>query len=94
MQGALAAAPSAWQVEVWLGTTVEEARRRTNLPRAFFVAAEGGCLLRSSVEDLGQLARYLAGMGVPLAIRQPPELRVALRRYALALARDARRTGD
>ena len=93
VQGALAAAPSAWHVEVWLGTTVEEAQRRTNLPRAFFVEAEGGCLLRSSIEDLGLMARYLAGLGVPLAIRRPPELRVALRRYALALARDARRTG-
>ena len=93
VQRALAAAPGTWQIEVWLGVTVNEAQRRTNLPRAYFAEAEGGCLLRSSSEDLGQMARYLAGLGAPLAIRRPPELRAALRRYALALARDARRPG-
>ena len=93
VQRALAAAPGTWQIEVWLGVTVEEAQRRTNLPPAYFAEAEGGCLLRSSSEDLGQVARYLAGLGAPLAIHHPAELGAALRRYALTLARDARRTG-
>ena len=94
VQSALAAIPGMWAIEVWLGATVEEAQRRTGLPRAYFVEAEGGCLLRSSAEDLERTARDLAGIGVPMVIRCPPELRIALRRYALALACDAEREDD
>ena len=54
--------------------------------------ADGGILLRTEVDDLERLARDLAGLGVPLVIRQPPALRMALRRYALALARAVRRS--
>ena len=34
-------------------------------------------------------ARFLAGLGVPLVIHHPPELRAVVRQYALALANQA-----
>lgn len=91
VQASLAAVPRAWRVEVWLGATVAEAQRRTGWAGGYFVEAEGGCLLRTTIEDLDQMASYIAGIGVPLRIRQPDELRAALRRHARALLRDAGR---
>lgn len=88
VQRALASVPGAWRVEIWLGTTLEWAQWRTGLSAANFVEADGGILLRTEVDDLERLARDLAGLGVPLVIRQPP----ALRRCALALARAVRRS--
>ncbi len=93
-QRALASIPNAWQVEVWLAMPLEAARWRTGLTGAFFEEADGGVILRNEVANLDWMARDLAGFGVPLVIRRPDELRVALRRYALGLAREARRTDD
>lgn len=93
VQAALAAVPWPWPIEVWLGTPLADAVRRTALPAAHFEEAEGGVVLRVGSEDLGFTARFLAGLGVPLVIHRPPELRPILRRHALALARDAGRTG-
>ena len=92
VQRALATVPGAWRVEIWLGTTLEWAQWRTGLSAANFVEADGGILLRTEVDDLERLARDLAGLGLPLVIRQPSALRTALRRYALALARAVRRS--
>ena len=98
VERALAAVPRAWQVEVWLGTTLSEARYRTGLSAAHFEEvgepgkADAGVLLRTGTEDLEQTARFLAWIGGPLIVREPPELREVLRRYALALARDAEGT--
>ncbi len=91
VQGALAAVPNVWQVEVWLGVTMAEAQRRSTLPAVYFTEAAGGTVLRTGIEDLDVMACYLAGMGVPLVIHRPAELRAALRRLAQTLARDAER---
>ncbi|HEY8597721.1 MAG TPA: YafY family protein [Thermomicrobiales bacterium] len=91
VQEALAAVPRVWRVEVWLGATIAEAQRYSGMPRAYFTEVADGCVLRTNVEELGEMARYLAGFECPLAIRQPAELRDVLRRHALRLARDARR---
>jgi predicted DNA-binding transcriptional regulator YafY len=91
---ALTALPNAWQMEVWLGMPLEDAVRRIGQPRENFEEVADGVILRTGVEDLRETARHLAGLGVSLAIHRPPELRAALRDYALALARDAGRTGD
>ena len=93
VQRALATVPNVWRIEVWLKTTIEAARWRTGLSSAHFEEADGGVLLRSEVADLEQMARDVAGIGVPLVVHHPAELRAVLRDYALALARDAERTG-
>ena len=93
VQRALASVPRAWQVEVWLETTLEEALRQTHLSRAYFEEAHNGVLLRGDVEDLPWMARFLASLGVPFIIHHPLELRTVLRQYALTMASYAERTG-
>jgi len=87
----LAAVPNVWQCAVWLGVTLEKARHGTHLSGAYFEVADGGVLLRVEIDDLRWMAASLAGLGVPLVIHQPPELRTALHEYALALAHEAER---
>ena len=43
---------------------------------------EGGVILRCSTSDLGWMARVLSGLSCPFVVRQPPELREALRHHA------------
>ena len=92
VQHALASVPRVWQVEVWLQTTLEEIQRKTRLSKAQFEEADNGVLLRGDVEDLPWLACFLVGLGVPLIVHHSPELRTALRDYALLLANYAERT--
>jgi predicted DNA-binding transcriptional regulator YafY len=86
VQRALASVPRVWQVEVWLQITLNEIQRKTRLSKAQFEEVSDGVLMRGDVEDLPWLARFLAGLGVPLVIHHPPELRSVLRDYALLLA--------
>ncbi|HEY7419550.1 MAG TPA: WYL domain-containing protein, partial [Ktedonobacteraceae bacterium] len=92
VQQALASVPRAWQIEVWLGTTLEEIQRQTHLANAYFTEVDGGVLLRGDVADLPWAARFLAGLGVTLVIHHPPELRAVLHQYALDLVDYAERT--
>lgn len=78
----LVAMPGAWAVEVLLETTLGEARRRVSPALAALTEEPGGVLLRCYVQDLPWLARYLAGLPWPFVVRQPPELRAALRDLA------------
>lgn len=82
---ALASVPRLWQVEVWLGTTLEEAWHKSQFSKGHFVEVNNGVILRGEVEDLPWMARLLAGLGVPFRIHHPPELRAAVSHYALAL---------
>jgi len=91
VQRALASVPSTWRMEVLLETSIAAACWRTGLTAAHFEETDSGVLFRAEVPDLEQTARHLAGIGVPLVVRHPPELRAALRDYALALLRDADR---
>lgn len=83
---ALATVPSVWQVAVWVGAPMATARRELRLSSAYFADADGGTLLRGEVDDLGWLARRLAGLGFPFDVQHPAELRAAVRRHALAIA--------
>lgn len=85
VQRALASVPRAWQVEVWLETTLEEAQRETPLSKGHFEEQNHGVLIRSEVENLSWMARLLAGLGVPFIIHHPPELRTVFRQYALVM---------
>ena len=91
VQQALAAVPGVWQVEVRLQTTMEEIERKTRLSKAQFEVVPEGVLMRGEVADLSWEAGFLAGLGVPFSILRPPELRTAVRDYALRLASYAER---
>ncbi|GCE08097.1 helix-turn-helix transcriptional regulator [Dictyobacter aurantiacus] len=88
---ALASVPRVWQVKVWLEATLEEARRKSQLTQGHFTEENGGVLLRVDVEDLQWMACHLAGLGIPFTIHHPPELRTALRQYALTMIDYAKR---
>ncbi len=97
VQRALAAVPRAWQVEVWLESTLEEARRRTPLSRGHFIEQDNGVLIRSEVGDLPWMARLLASLGMPFVIHHPPELRTVFREYLLQMmsyAEQSKETGQ
>lgn len=85
VQRALASVPRAWQVEVWLQTTLAEAQRTIPLSKGHFTEQNQGVLIRSEVEDLPWMARLLAGLGIPFIIHHPDELRTVVRHYALEM---------
>jgi len=78
----LASSSGTWPVEVLLRTTLEEARQRVSPVLATLEPTADGVVLWCHVQRLDWLAHLLAGLGFALVIRQPPELREALRQLA------------
>jgi predicted DNA-binding transcriptional regulator YafY len=87
----LASAPGAWQIEALLETTLEEARYRVPASVALLEEVPGGVLFRCYAQNLDWVAHYLVGLGLPMSVRTPPELRDALRRLAAQVAAIAER---
>jgi predicted DNA-binding transcriptional regulator YafY len=77
------------RLEIVFNTTLEEARRR--IPRWVGEPEqiEEGVLLRAHADDLDAAARMLASLGWPFTVREPDELRRAIRRVADVLAEAA-----
>lgn len=82
----------AWWVEVLLETGLEEARGQLPPMGITLEKAEGGTLLRCPTHNLGWMARVLTGLDCPFVVRQPDELREALRRRAEEISAMAERT--
>ena len=87
----LATAPWNWSVEVLLETTLEEARRRIPPGNAIIKQVEDGVLVQLGVDRLDWMARTVMLVGCPFVVRQPPELRDALRQLASEAAAMAER---
>jgi predicted DNA-binding transcriptional regulator YafY len=86
LQYALATTPGVLAVEVLLETTLEEARRLVPARSATLEETPRGVLARGQVRDareLASLAHILAGLGCPLVVHRPPELRDELRALAM-----------
>ncbi len=79
---AIPSTPDTWYIDVLLKTTLEEAQRR--VPPAFAVLDQepDGVSFRCYVDNLDWVAYVLAGLSCPVVIRQPLELRDAMRRLA------------
>lgn len=79
-----------WDVEVRVQMPVKEVRRK--IPKAYAALhAEGeGTRLRASIDDLDTMARVLIGLGCPLEIVSPPELRTAFLTIAEEITRVAK----
>lgn len=90
----IAMTPSTWLVDVLLETTLEEAQGLVPSTLATLEQASGGVVLRCYVEHLDWIARFLAGLGCPLIVRQPPELRETFQRLAQEIARMAERSSE
>jgi hypothetical protein len=72
-------------VELLLDLPLEEARRLIPAAYATLEAVPGGVLVHGHAaddRDLTRLAQILVGLGQPLVVLQPPELRDALRALA------------
>lgn len=89
VQEALAETPGAWHIEALLHTTFDDARRTIPAHDATLEQTDDGVLIRLNVEDLDAAARYLARLGWPFTVRQPPELRTALATLAKRIAQAA-----
>lgn len=87
---ALARVPWRWAVEVVLDAPLEALRAQLP-PHAAELEErpDGGVTLRARAERLDGMARLLAGLGAPLRVIAPPELRTELSTLAARLAEAA-----
>lgn len=93
VQEALAEAPNVWHVEAILSTTLDEARMAIPAHEALLEPEGCGVVMRMNVEDLDEAARYLTRLRWPFVVRQPPELRAALRELLRQIAAAAGEPG-
>ncbi|MBV9582076.1 MAG: YafY family transcriptional regulator [Chloroflexi bacterium] len=80
-----------WPVEVELELSLDEARRRIVPDMGTLEATRGGVVLRTQVEGLDFMARFLVQVDCGFRVVHPPELRDAVRQLAGQLRRYARR---
>lgn len=78
-----------WQIAVLFEAPPATVRQK--IPASFGTLTETpeGVLFEASYGDVASTARYLAGLNLPFVVREPPELRAALRELAEQLARGA-----
>ncbi|MBD0320791.1 MAG: YafY family transcriptional regulator, partial [Gemmatimonadetes bacterium] len=94
VERSIASRPGGWPGEVVREASLEEARARVSPVVALLEPIPEGVLLYGHTENVDWMARYLAGLGFPLVVRRPPELRAALLRLARQLAVSARRGAE
>ena len=70
---------------------IEAARRSIPSWQAILEPNPDGVVMRLEAENLDWLARLLAGLGCPFVVREPPELREAVRRLGETLLGSAQR---
>lgn len=87
----LSALPYAWQVEVLLETDLQQASRRIPATIAELAETADGVLMRARAQSLPGVAQMLAGLGWAFTVREPDELRAAVREYAARLTALAER---
>jgi predicted DNA-binding transcriptional regulator YafY len=78
------------QAEVVLHVDIDEARYAISPTVGVLEAVDGGTLLRIGAQEIDWVARYLAGLPYEFEVRDPPELRTALRDQGRRLQRAAR----
>jgi len=84
---AVATLPRAWTVEVLLKTTLEKAQAQFFDTIGVFEQVEDGVMMHNQSDDIDWFARQLASLPFGFEIRQPPELREAVRECAERLLR-------
>ncbi len=82
LRRSIASMPGTWKVEVLLKMTMQEAERRVPPTLAMLEQAQDGVILHCYAEELDWIAYFLVDLRRPLIVREPPELREALRDLA------------
>lgn len=85
VEHAVATTPGALTTEILLETTLDEARQLIPAVAATLEETPRGVLVRGQIQDARELARVahiLTGLGCPLIVLQPIELRHELRKLA------------
>src|SRR5215471_14221911 len=88
----IASMPGTWRVEVLLEMTLEEAQRRVPATIATLEEVPEGVIMRCYAQSLEWMAHFLVGLRCPLVVREPVDLRDALREVAREIAQLAERT--
>lgn len=83
----VATLPRAHAVEVLLKTSLERAQGQFSRTIAVFEQTGDGVVMHNQADDIGWMARQLAGLPFDFEIRQPPALREAVRECAQHLLR-------
>jgi len=78
-----------WRMKVLLDAELVRMRRRIPASYGTLSRTDDGVLFDWTTDDLDFAARYLMGLGVPFVVREPRELRDALRRLAEKASRIA-----
>lgn len=81
--------PDRWQVEVLLKAPLEAVTEEIPASLGLLESRDDGVLLRTEVDELDWFARRLVGIGFPLVVFEPPELRAAFERLAAQVAQFA-----
>lgn len=92
LRRSIASKPGNWRVEVLLEISKEDAERLVPPTVAMLEQVPEGVLLRCIEEDLDWLAHFLIELRCPLVVRQPVELRAALRKVAAEIVQMAERS--
>ncbi len=82
LRRSIASMPDTWKVEVLLETSLEEAERLISPTTAMLQQVPGGVLMNTYTQTLEWMAHFLVSLRCPLIVREPPELRDALRAVA------------
>jgi len=79
-----------WRIRVVFDAELSRVRKRVPASYGTLTKVDGGVAFEWAADDLDYGARYLMGLRMPFAVKEPTELREALRR----LAQEAGRIAD
>ncbi len=82
LRRSIATMPDTWKVEVLLEMTLEEAEREVPPTMAMLEQVPGGVVMSTYTQSLDWMAHFLVSLRCPLVVREPDELREALRAVA------------
>jgi predicted DNA-binding transcriptional regulator YafY len=79
--------PDRWRIEVEFRAELYAVQQKIPSTHGKLTEIANGVLFQTHHGELSAIARYLMGLGIPFVIRQPPELREALRELAEEMMR-------
>ena len=94
LRRSIASMPGTWKVDVLLEKPYDEAMREVPATMAMLDQVPGGVVMSTYTQSLDWMAHFLVNLRCPLVVREPPELREALRAVAAEIVQLADRQED